>query len=192
MTTRANAQEETRARILQQGRKALFNKYFDEFTLQEIAEAAGVTVQTVLRHFASKEGLLEAVKDDVGGEIWTRMDAVPVGDVRAAIAALHERYEWMGDGNIRLLAQEPRVKPIADGLREARTRHREWVERTFAPYLPREDHPDRQMRVLQFLVLCDVYTWKLMRRDHGGDREVTMRAILDLMEPLVRTHPMEN
>ena len=191
MTARANAQEETRARILREGRKALFNKYFDEFTLQEIAEAAGVTVQTVLRHFASKEGLLEAVKDDMGSEIWARMDAVPVGDVRAAITALHERYEWMGDGNIRLLAQEPRVKPIADGIREARTRHREWVERTFAPYLPPKRHPDRQMRVLQFLVLCDVYTWKLLRRDHGGNRDLTKRAILDLMEPLVRP-PMED
>ena len=192
MTTRANAQEETRARILREGRKALFNKYFDEFTLQEIAEAARVTVQTVLRHFASKEGLVEAVKDDVGGEIWTRMDAVPVGDVRAAIAALHERYEWMGDGNIRLLAQEPRVKPIADGLREARTRHREWVERIFAPYLPPKRHPNRQMRLLQFLVLCDVYTWKLLRRDHGGNRKMTMRTILELMEPLVRPDRMED
>jgi hypothetical protein len=65
--------------------------------------------------------------------------------------------------------------------------HAKQIEGPLVPH-----RTDRKIRVLQFLVLCDVYTWKLLRRDHGGNREATMRAILELMEPLVRPDRMED
>ena len=117
---RADSMRETRERILESARTAVLTKYYDEYTLQEIASEASVTVQTVLRHFGSKEGLLSAVKDHFASVITSRMDTVPVGDVREAITVLYDRYEWMGDGNCRLMAQEERVEPIADWVRDAR------------------------------------------------------------------------
>ena len=190
MGARAEAAQKTYERILEAGVEASLEAYYEEFTLKQIADKAGVTVQTVLRRFGSKEGLVEAVVARINEKVWTQMESVPVGDVRAAIAALHDRYEWMGDSNIRMLAQEERVRPIADMVEASRTWHVVWIERTFAPHLP-DAGPDRDRRMLQFILLCDVYTWKLMRRDHAGDRDATFDAVLELLEPHIRVAAKE-
>ena len=112
------------------------------------------------------------------------MEGVEVGDIRAAVEALHARYEWMGDGNIRMLAQEDSPGLIADGMKSARKWHRQWIERIFAPYLPAKGAA-RRRRLYQFLIVCDVYTWKLVRRDHGGSRNATTKAIVELANAIV-------
>ena len=189
MAARAEAVRDTRARILDAAREAHLATYYDDFTLQHIADEAEVTVQTVLRHFGTKEDLIAAAFAELASDIFKQMDTVAVGDVRGAVEVLYARYEWMGDGNIRALAQEERVKPMAHYMATARSFHREWVERIFAPYLPPQGHPAREKRVLQLLVLCDVYTWKLLRRDHGADHETAVEAVLDLMAQLTRSTP---
>jgi len=34
------------------------------------------------------------------------------------------------------------------------------------------------------VAVCDVYTWKLLRRDAGLSRRQTERALVELLEPL--------
>lgn len=187
MRARAEAVRETRNKIVSAATEACLATNYDDIQLQGIAERSGVSVQTVIRHFGSKERLFAAAFEEFSARITARMDLVEVGDIRGAIETLHERYEWMGDGNIRMLAQEESVGPIAEVMREARTVHRKWVERILAPYLPPERHPDREKRLLQFLIVCDVYTWKLLRRDHGADRETTTAALVELATALIRS-----
>ena len=40
-------------------------------------------------------------------------------------------------------------------------------------------------RLAQLVAICDVYTWKLLRRDAGLDRPTTERAILEMLRPLL-------
>src|SRR2546423_2368540 len=60
---RAEAAEATGRHIVEAFLAQLMTQWFDDITLDRVAEDARVTVQTVVRRFGGKEGLLgEAVK----------------------------------------------------------------------------------------------------------------------------------
>lgn len=185
MNARADAVRETRARIVAAAGEAILESDYNAITLEAIGQAAGVSVQTIIRHFASKDGLFRETFENMNKRVMISMEAVAIGDVRGAIEALHARYEWMGDSNIRMLAQEGSSGLISDGTKAARKYHRGWVERIFDPYLPAKGDPERRRRLFQLLIVCDVYTWKLIRRDHGGSRAATTEAILELANAVV-------
>src|SRR5262249_52553150 len=42
----------------------------------------------------------------------------------------------------------------------------------------------RQRRLAQLVAVCDVYTWKLLRRDAGLSRQQTELALAELLNPL--------
>lgn len=54
---------DTRSRILAAARELAVEKGFDEFTVERVAEQAGVSRMTVYYQFGSKQGLLEALFD---------------------------------------------------------------------------------------------------------------------------------
>ncbi len=174
----------TQRRILQAFTTRLQEAWFEEITLDEIAQAAGVTVQTVIRRFASKQGLLEAAARALGEEIRGRRSAPP-GDTRGAIRALVDDYEITGDVTIRLLAQE-RLEQMQPVLTLGRAQHREWVERAFADDLEELPRAERDRRVTVLITLTDVYVWKLLRRDQHLSRNATLEAIASLVESVVR------
>lgn len=180
MSARADAVRETRANIIEAAGKAILTTDYGSVTLEMIAEASGVSVQTIIRHFESKDRLFDEAFAAFMHDVGRAMDGVGVGDVRSAIEALHARYEWMGDGNIRMLSQEESPGPIAGGMKMARKLHRDWVERIFDPYLPAKPPAARRKRLHQFLIVCDVYTWKLIRRDHGASRAATTQTVIEL------------
>ena len=175
MQARAATTEATRARIVESAVALFHERWYDELTLTAIAEAAGVSAQTVLNHFGSKEGLIAALSADVRARIEQQRDVAP-GDVDGAVAALVGDYEMTGDAVIRLLALEGRVDAVAPHLAEGRAVHRDWVRRTFRA------EPD----LLPLLVVAtDVYTWKLLRRDQGLSRAETVAAIRRLVYRLI-------
>ncbi|HEY7850198.1 MAG TPA: helix-turn-helix domain-containing protein, partial [Ktedonobacterales bacterium] len=58
MTSRATAAAETAQRILRATTDLYMERWLEDLTLEEVAARAGVTVQTVLRRFGSKTGLV--------------------------------------------------------------------------------------------------------------------------------------
>jgi AcrR family transcriptional regulator len=184
-TARARSVEETRERILRSSREQFFDRYFEAVTLASIAEQAGVTVQTVLRQFGSKQGLLAALIDDIQAQVGGAHGRDEVGQAHPALDSVLARYEAMGDGIVRILSQEDRVEPFAELARRGREDHRRWIETIFEPLLPAPGQPERERRVLQLLLLFDVYGWKLLRRDHGADFETTRAALAELLEILL-------
>ena len=103
--------EQTRERILQAAYDAWLAEPYDQVTLDGVARAAGTSRQTVLRHFGSKDELAVAVVDwQLPHEESARR--VEPGDVVAAVRHLVDRYEAMGDANVRMLELEGRVAPI--------------------------------------------------------------------------------
>jgi hypothetical protein len=66
-----------------------------------------------------------------------------------------------------------------------RTMHREWCARVFAPALEGRAGVERTRRLAQLVAICDVYSWKLLRRDAGLSRRQTELALVELLEPLL-------
>ena len=181
MRARAEAAAETGRRILEAVIELHRERFFDEVSLEDIAERAGVTVRTVIRRFGSKEGLIEAAAEEVKGRIVHQRDQAPVGDVEGAVKNLVDHYEEWGDGVLRLLAQEERVPAFRAVTNMGRALHYEWVERTFAPLLAGRTGTSRRRLLAELIAVCDVYFWKLLRRDLGLSREQTELAITEVI-----------
>lgn len=178
-SARAQAAEATAARILDVFAAALRERWFDEIRLDEVARDAGVTVQTVIRRFGSKEGLLDAMHERLGTEIRQRRD-VAAGDVDGAVASIVEDYEKVGDLVMRSLAQEERYAAVKAMTDLGRAMHREWISKAFEPWLERMA-PDSRRRAVDALVVAgDIYVWKLLRRDMGRPLE-EYRALVETM-----------
>lgn len=184
MSARAGAVEETRERILQAAYALLLIEQYDDVTLERVAERAGVSKQTLIRQFGSKDQLAYAVVD------WQRPQEeaarmVEPGEVAAAVANIVERYERMGDANVRVLELEHRVPAIRYLLEQGRDSHRGWIERVFAPYLPNPGGAPYERRVMAFYAATEVMTWKLLRRDFALGPRQTQAVMLELVSGLV-------
>jgi AcrR family transcriptional regulator len=183
MTARAEAAAETARRILEAVVQLHSERFHDQITLDDIAERAGVTVQTVLRRFGSKEQLLDAAAAMVSEQVVRQRQQAPVGDVAGAVDNLLTHYEEQGRAVLRLLAQEERVpqfQPILDGGRHL---HYEWVATTFRPFL--DDARDRERLHAQLIALLDVYVWKVLRLDLGLEPSAVGTALIGMVDALV-------
>jgi AcrR family transcriptional regulator len=179
MRARAEAAAETGRRILEAVIELHRERFWDQVSLEDIAERAGVTVQTVIRRFGSKERLIEAAAEEGTRQVVRQRDQAPVGDVEGAVENLVDHYEEWGDTALRLLAQEERVAPFRSITDAGRAFHHEWVERTFAPLLAKRNEEERRRLLAELIAVCDVYFWKLLRRDLGLSREQTELAITE-------------
>src|SRR4051812_42241838 len=93
---RAEAAEENGRRIMDAFLNRLMTQWLDEITLDRVAEDAGVTVQTIIRRFGGKDGLLNAAAGVLGERIHASRET-PGGDVGAMIEKLYADYEITGD-----------------------------------------------------------------------------------------------
>jgi AcrR family transcriptional regulator len=182
MKARAEAAADTRRRILGAVLALHVEQFHDQITLEAIAERAGVTAQTVLRHFGSRDQLVTAAAEQATSEVLAQRSAAPVGDVEGAVENLVEHYEGWGRSALRLLAQEervPQLRTVADGGRAA---HYAWVDRTFGPFLAETSDP---LLRPELIVLTDVFTWKLLRLDLGLDRSETASALTSMIHAVI-------
>ena len=177
MRARAEAAAETGRRILEAVIELHREHFFDQVSLEDIAERAGVTVQTVIRRFGSKEGLIEAAAEEGKRQVMRQRNRAPIGDIEGAVKNLVDHYEEWGDSALRLLAQEERVAAFRAVTDAGRALHYEWVERTFAPLLAERAGTARRRLLAELIAICDVYFWKILRRDLGLSREQTELAI---------------
>jgi AcrR family transcriptional regulator len=181
MGARAEAAEETRRRILDAVIGLHMERYYDQISLDDVAERAGVTVQTVLRRFGSKDGLIDAASEVARERVISQRSEAPVGDIDGAVENLVDHYEEWGESSLRLLAQEDQVPAFRKATDAGRALHYEWVERTFAPLLAERGGEDRRRLLAQLIAVCDVYFWKILSRDLGLSREQTELALKDMV-----------
>ena len=97
------------------------------------------------------------------------------------------QYEAFGDAVLRNLDLEERLPDVRVLLDYGRQMHREWVARTFAPFLPPPGEASYNRRLALFIAATDVYVWKLLRRDYGLDASETERAMRELLDGLIAT-----
>lgn len=178
---RAEAAEATARRIIDAFLARLMTHWFDEITLDRVAEDAGVTVQTVVRRFGGKHGLLAEAVKVLAIQIHARR-ASPRGDIERLVDNVIKDYEETGDAVIRLLALEPRHPALGEIIEFGRSEHRRWVSEVFAEPLRKLDPASRKRALDALVVATDVYVWKVLRRDMG--RSVATTATI--MDGLVR------
>ncbi|HEU4977551.1 MAG TPA: TetR family transcriptional regulator [Solirubrobacteraceae bacterium] len=184
MGARADSVAATRRRILDAALELWGERYLDETSLEDVAARAGVTKQTLLRHFGSRDALLDAVADAELASVGALRASTPAGDVPAAVRVLLEDYERWGEATMKMLFQEersPALRRIADA---GRALHHEWVERVFAPWLRARRGAARARLRAQLIVTTDVYAWHLLRRDLGLGVEAARRALEDMLRRL--------
>ena len=185
MVNRAASAANTRSRILRALVDLSTEKLTIDMVLSDIATRAGVSVQTILRHFGSRDGLFDAAVEFATADIVEERTA-PIGDAGAAVHAIVRHYEVRGDWVIAMLGQELGDVRIARITELGRQTHRAWVETVFAPQLNRDDR--QQVDTDLLVVATDVYTWKLLRRDRGLDPTQTERSMLRLVEAVLSSN----
>jgi AcrR family transcriptional regulator len=190
---RAKAQERTRETLLQAAAEEVERDRWSQTSLESVAERAGVTKQTALRHFGSKQGLLDAVISRTTSTVVKERDQAPIGDIPGAVANLVRHYERYGDIVVRMLPYRDAVVRVIGSehlgsLRRVVDRghelHEDWVLRTFEPQLALLDPSTRRRRLAQLVAVCDVYTWKVLRRDLDLDTIQVEAALIELLERL--------
>lgn len=192
---RAQAQERTRETLLQAATEEVERDGWKQASLESVAERAGVTKQTALRHFGSKEGLLDAVIRRTSSIVVKERGEAPSGDIPGAVANLVRHYERYGDivvrvlpyrdAVVRVMGHEHRGSLVHRAVDRGAEVHEEWVLRTFEPQLASLDPRTRERRLAQLVAVCDVYVWKILRRDLGLKVPQVEAALVELIERLV-------
>ena len=186
MTARAVSSAATGERILDAALEMFWELPTDQISLDEVARRAGVSVQTVIRRFGGKDGLVAAAAERESAAIRQHRDQAPAGDVTVAVQVLVEHYEAFGDRVLRMLAEEERVPALRQIVDGGRALHRDWCTRVFAAALAGRAPAVRRRRLAQLMAVCDVYMWKLLRRDAALSRRQTELAIVELLTPILK------
>lgn len=182
MRARAASTSKTRERILDAVIALSEERFSVEIILSDVAARAGVTVQTVLRHFGSRHGLFAEAQARQVAQVRVER-ATPVGDAASAVRNVVAFYDRLGEWSLRLQAQERSDELCRQSVELGRRVHREWVEEVFAPQLM--GRRDRKELVDLLVVATDVLAWKILRRDGGMDRATACKRMLRLVRAIL-------
>lgn len=182
MRARAESTTRTRERILDAVVDLSEERLSVEIVLADVAARAGVTVQTVLRHFGSRQGLFEQAQTRRVARVRAER-ATPVGDAAAAVRTIVAFYDRLGEWSLRLQAQEHSDELSRQTVSLGRRVHRDWVEEVFAPQLA--GRRNRKELVDLLVVATDLLTWKILRRDGGMSRSATCKRMVRLVRAVL-------
>jgi AcrR family transcriptional regulator len=178
---RAESTAATRRAILDAAIALFLEEHDPGPSLDLVAARAGCSTRSVIRHFGSKEELIEAAIEDATAAAAESRRAAP-GDVPGAVRAIVGHYERMGDDVLRMLASAdcyPLVRRVTEIGVEM---HRDWARDAFGPRLEGLPAAERRRRLATLATLTDVYVWQLLRRREGLGRGAAEATILALVE----------
>jgi AcrR family transcriptional regulator len=180
MRVRTAKAKDTADQIRRSAATLYSERSLDDFTLDEVASRANTTVQTVLRIFKSKSHLIIEALCDLSLQGTPVIESEP-GDVVAAVGAIFDLYETIGDALIQRLADELRLSALKPAMDVGRDGHRRWVKTVFAPQLRQYNGVEKKQVFNALVAATDVYVWKLLRRDQALARaaaEAVIRRII--------------
>ncbi|MGI8863647.1 MAG: TetR/AcrR family transcriptional regulator [Solirubrobacteraceae bacterium] len=184
-TARAKSQERTREALIGAAAEAFFSGRWEHVSLAEMALAAGVTKQTLLRHFGCKQGLLEQMLrhgfDLVRDQRW----AAPTDDIAGAVDNLLDHYEQVGERAIVIGNGGGASKAVTELGDSARQLHYDWVQHVFGAWLERLRPKDRARCRAALIALCDVQAWWLWSHELGMPRAEARATLIQAIERLL-------
>lgn len=187
MTARADSVEQTGERIVDAMLDRFATHPYDRIRLEDVATDAGVTVQTVIRRFGGKPGLMTATVERELGRIVAARSAAAAGEPADTIDALAAHYERYGSLILKVYAEAHLVPGLPELAAQGRRHHLAWCRQAFAADLdPGGDTAARERRLAQLVAVCDATTWRILRQDMALDAEQTRLALAELVRPLLR------
>lgn len=178
---RAKAQERTREALIEAASDEFFAGNWLKSSLDSLSSKAGVTRQTLLRHFGSKDGLLIQALMRGAAQVRDQRWSTPTTDISGAVENVLDHYEEWGERLVGIGAWQ-RGTVLALFANAARQIHYEWVEYAFAQWLEPLDEQTRARRRAVLIVLCDVQTWWILSNDLGLSRRDVKEILCEQIE----------
>jgi AcrR family transcriptional regulator len=185
---RAEAEERTRNALLDAAERSFFEGTVQRKSLAVLAEDAGTTKQTLLRHFGSRKGLTEAAYARGAERVRDHRMAAPTDDVGGAIENLLDHYEELGDKALAMSALSASDFG-ADFAELGKRFHREWVDHAFGSWLDAASKAGRKLLRGALIALCDVQTWAILSHDLGYSRAEIQATLMTAIERLLEESP---
>jgi AcrR family transcriptional regulator len=175
---RAEAEEHTRTALIAAADDAFLSAPWERASLDSIAKRAGVTKQTLLRHFGSKDGLLEQTLRLAIAQVEEQRLSAPTDDIPGAVDNLLDHYEERGGRAMRSTNLDV-GGPLAELAQIARQFHYDWIDHAFGRWLTPASSTERARLRAALIAICDVQSWWILTHDLGLSR-VEVRATLIL------------
>jgi AcrR family transcriptional regulator len=184
-TARAEATQDLRSRIVQAFLSALKVQWLDDITLDDVAEKARTTRQTIIRMFGGKEGLLKAAVEIWPADVEAQVRTPECKTVEALAAAMVGMLEEFGNMYLRVLSLAPRYPDLNHFVALGRARHRQWFTDTLTPLLEGRDSSEIAQIINECLIASDTYSWSLLRHSFGKSAEEAQSTITDMMNKAI-------
>jgi AcrR family transcriptional regulator len=182
---RAESRKRTRDALLHAAVERFLADRWDQATIEAIAADAGVTKQTLLRHFGSKAGLFEQAMLRDYEQVREQRFAVPRGDLGAAVDNLLDHYEAWSGYAVRIADAAADSEALAALRGLARQLHYDWVEHAFGPWLDARGAVARSRLRNTLIAICDLNAWRLLSHDLALSRQETRATLLEAIERLI-------
>ena len=177
---RAEAEEHTRTTLIAAANEAFLSEPWERASLDSIAKRAGVTKQTLLRHFGSKDGLLEQMLRVAIAQVEEQRLSAPTDDIPGAVDNLLDHYEERGGRAMRSTNLDV-GGPLAELAQIARQFHYDWIDHAFGRWLTSAPSTERARLRAALIAVCDVQSWWILTHDLGLARaEVRATLILSV------------
>jgi AcrR family transcriptional regulator len=178
---RAEAAHARTEAILEAAVALYAEKPFDQITLAEVAERAGVGLQTLIRRVGTKDGLVRAANAWTAERVGAARGEPHSADPDVVAAQLARQYEAWGATIDRTLRQEDLSPALAVGAQAGRVALDAGVETAFAAAIAARGPRLRA----QLIALCGVELWLVLRRDVGLPADATRDAVADLLRAVL-------
>lgn len=159
---------------------------YDQIRLEDVAADAEVSVQTVVRRFGSKHGLLGATIERELATIAADRAAALGEDPETTLRALVRYYEVYAPLILKVYAEAHQAPGVPEIAAAGRAFHVQWCHQAFADSLePGLTRTARKRRLAQVVAICDATTWRILRHDGELSPAATETALIELMTPLL-------
>jgi AcrR family transcriptional regulator len=162
-TLRDQQTEFTKQLLLDAARKVIMETDPSEFSMQKVAEEAGVSHRTVYRYFPSRQALIDAFSDWAESSLQGRMSLDELLAQRPFDARpVFERFDLHAEyfqTSVRFSNWD--IRPSSQRIRD--TRIREWFDGEFPDLDPYE--ADKAFAVIRHLL--GIQTWAALRQRFG-------------------------
>jgi AcrR family transcriptional regulator len=183
---RAEAQERNRDALIDAAAQAFFSGRWEQMSLTEMSVSAGVTKQTLLRHFGSKQGLLEQMLQRGYDQVRDQRWAAPTDDLAGAVDNLLDHYEQFGERSLAIGSGVGANPAVAELGRVARQLHYDWIDHAFGHWLNRKRGNSRIRCRASLIALCDVQAWWIWSHDLGLARADVRATLIQVLQTLLK------
>ena len=180
-TLRNQHSELTRDLIFQALTRLVLDEGIHDFSIQQVADVAGVSHRTVYRYFSNREELLDGLAEWLERQMPKGLDSYQPDEIAQAIGDTHAVFAQQPD-RVRALAVMARAGKVQLKHRKQHTRTAQRMMTTVAGHLNEED-----ARAVAILIraLAGSDMWCRLTTEYGLDGQQVSRVVVWAVTTLV-------